>query len=78
MKISLLQGQAAEYDAVLEQKYQVGKIDGKKEEKLEIAKNLLGIDMDKIAISKATGLNLDEIEAIKFELVFSGKVNLEI
>ena len=45
--------------------YENGKQDGKNEEKLEIAKNLLSENIDISVISKLTGLSIEEINNLK-------------
>ena len=42
-----------------------GQIEGRHSEKLEIAKNLLKMNLDIDSITQATGLTINEIEALK-------------
>ena len=49
----------------LEQGKEEGKEEGEKNKQLEIAKNLLSLNMDINNISKATGLSLNEINSLK-------------
>ncbi len=44
-----------------------GRVEGRKEEKIEIAKNLLSLNMTTENISKATGLSKEEIEQLREE-----------
>ena len=44
-----------------------GRVEGRKEEKIEIAKNLLSLNMTAENISKATGLSKEEIEQLREE-----------
>ena len=53
------------FDVALKEKEAKGKKEGKKEEKIEIAKNLLNENIDINIISKTTGLSLDEINNLK-------------
>ena len=54
-----------DYEAVMEQKYDEGKVEGKKEEKLLIANNLLKQHVAINIIVAATGLTFAEIEQLK-------------
>jgi len=45
-----------------------GKIEGEKQKAIEIAKNLMKLNLSLSDISKATGLSIDEIEKIKIDL----------
>ena len=42
-----------------------GQIEGRRQEKLEIARNLLEMNLDIVSITQATGLTKNEIEALK-------------
>ena len=42
-----------------------GKQEGKKEEKIEIAQNLISLGLDNATISKGTGLSIEEIEILR-------------
>ena len=43
-----------------------GQIEGRRQEKLEIARNLLEMNLDIVSITQATGLTKNEIEALKY------------
>ena len=45
--------------------YQEGKLDGRLDEKINIVKNLLNMNIDITSISKATGLSIEEINNLK-------------
>ena len=51
-------------EAGIEQGIKQGKIEGQREEKLEIAKNMLAEGMDINVITKITGLSEKEIKAL--------------
>ncbi len=50
---------------MIEEAENKGEAKGKKEEKVEIAKNLLKLNTDVNTISKATGLSIKEINKLK-------------
>ncbi|MCG0279064.1 MAG: transposase, partial [Thermanaeromonas sp.] len=46
-----------------------GKLEGERKAKLQVAKNLLLLNVDIDTIAKATGLSLEEIESLKKQLM---------
>jgi predicted transposase/invertase (TIGR01784 family) len=52
----------------LQTSFKEGKIEGKVDEKIEIAKNLIVLGLDDTTILKATGLTLEQIEELRKEM----------